>query len=237
MIQEAIENLIDGRTVFAIAHRLSTLRNADRLVVIDDGTIAQMGTHDELLGKEGGIYKKLEDMQLEVNKLQENFIAAEEGISLGDYTLGMKTSAGDSELSLTLPRGCGIAVVAMAVAIAFLLLLGFVHEWFQARMLVERGIPTKARVVRNCSSGDSRPRAGYVYKVGGTEYSGCSDDGDPDYRDQRPITIYYLPETPGVSAIYPTWHRNYIGVSILFLIAGTGLFATLLYCAIKGKPK
>lgn len=77
MIQEAIENLIEGRTVFAIAHRLSTLRNADRLVVIDDGTIAEMGTHEELLGKEGGIYKKLVDMQLEVNKLRENFIAAE----------------------------------------------------------------------------------------------------------------------------------------------------------------
>ncbi len=74
MIQEALDHLIDGRTVFAIAHRLSTLRNADRLVVIDDGTIAEMGTHDELLAKEDGIYKKLVDMQLEVNKLRENFL-------------------------------------------------------------------------------------------------------------------------------------------------------------------
>jgi len=77
MIQEALERLIDGRTVFAIAHRLSTLRNADRLVVIDDGKIAEVGTHEELLAMEDGIYKKLVEMQQEVNKLRENFIAAE----------------------------------------------------------------------------------------------------------------------------------------------------------------
>ncbi len=77
MIQEALERLIDGRTVFAIAHRLSTLRNADRLVVIDEGTIAEMGTHEELLAMDGGIYKKLVEMQQEVNKLRENYIATE----------------------------------------------------------------------------------------------------------------------------------------------------------------
>jgi ATP-binding cassette subfamily B protein len=77
MIQEALENLVEGRTVFAIAHRLSTLRNADRLVVIDQGKVAEMGTHEELLAKEDGIYKKLVDMQMEVNRIQQNFIAEE----------------------------------------------------------------------------------------------------------------------------------------------------------------
>jgi ATP-binding cassette subfamily B protein len=74
MIQEALENLVEGRTVFAIAHRLSTLRNADRLVVINDGRVAEIGTHDELLAKEDGIYRKLVDMQMEINKLQQNYI-------------------------------------------------------------------------------------------------------------------------------------------------------------------
>jgi ATP-binding cassette subfamily B protein len=77
MIQEALENLVEGRTVFAIAHRLSTLRNADRLVVIDDGKIAEMGTHEELLALDNGIYKKLVDMQMEVNKIQSNFLPEE----------------------------------------------------------------------------------------------------------------------------------------------------------------
>lgn len=77
MIQQAIENLVEGRTVFAIAHRLSTLRNANRLIVISDGKIAEMGTHDELLSKEDGIYRGLVQMQGEVNKLRENFIQGE----------------------------------------------------------------------------------------------------------------------------------------------------------------
>ena len=53
VIQMALERLIKGRTTFAIAHRLSTLRNADRLVVIDQHGIAEIGTHNELLEKKG----------------------------------------------------------------------------------------------------------------------------------------------------------------------------------------
>jgi len=74
-IQEAIQRLIANRTTFAIAHRLSTLRNADRLVVIEKGRVAEMGTHAELMEKENGIFRKLVEMQLEVNKLKaENMV-------------------------------------------------------------------------------------------------------------------------------------------------------------------
>jgi ATP-binding cassette subfamily B protein len=76
MIQQALERLISGRTVFAIAHRLSTLRNAHRLVVIDEGQVAEMGTHAELLAKPDGIYKKLVDMQMEMNSVTDNFFEA-----------------------------------------------------------------------------------------------------------------------------------------------------------------
>jgi len=62
-IQEAIDLLIAGRTVIAIAHRLSTLRKADRLLVIEKGQLKEEGTHDELINIKGGIYQKLQFMQ------------------------------------------------------------------------------------------------------------------------------------------------------------------------------
>lgn len=65
-IQEALERLIQGRTVFAIAHRLSTLRRASRLFVIEKGRLAEAGTHRELLGKANGIYRRLYEMQLQL---------------------------------------------------------------------------------------------------------------------------------------------------------------------------
>ena len=68
-IQEALERLIKGRTTFAIAHRLSTLKNSHRLLILDDGELAEMGTHDELIAKDG-IYANLCRMQTEMSKIR-----------------------------------------------------------------------------------------------------------------------------------------------------------------------
>ena len=68
LIQKALERLTAGRTTFAIAHRLSTLRGADRLVVIDGHRIAEIGTHNELMEKKG-IYYNLVMAQLQMQKL------------------------------------------------------------------------------------------------------------------------------------------------------------------------
>lgn len=65
MIQQALKNLTKGKTTFAIAHRLSTLKNADRLIVIDKRKIAEIGTHNELLDKKG-IYYHLVMAQLKM---------------------------------------------------------------------------------------------------------------------------------------------------------------------------
>ncbi len=75
-IQEAMARLIQGRTTFAIAHRLSTLRNASRLMVMEKGKLVELGTHDELLDKPEGVFRRLVNMQQEVNKLKENFVEA-----------------------------------------------------------------------------------------------------------------------------------------------------------------
>ncbi len=69
-IQEALERLIANRTTFAIAHRLSTLKNADRLLVLDKGRIVEEGTHADLLAREEGVYRRLVDMQTELAKVR-----------------------------------------------------------------------------------------------------------------------------------------------------------------------
>ena len=62
LVQEAIEHLLRGRTVLVIAHRLSTVRNADRIVVLDGGAVRETGTHEDLMSL-GGLYRYLYDMQ------------------------------------------------------------------------------------------------------------------------------------------------------------------------------
>lgn len=63
VVQKAIENLMHDKTVFVVAHRLSTIRHASKIVVINQGEIVEVGTHDELINIECGAYKQLYDMQ------------------------------------------------------------------------------------------------------------------------------------------------------------------------------
>ena len=68
-VQETLSELIADRTTIAIAHRLSTLRNASRLVVLDKGRLAEIGTHDELM-KKGGIYYGLVMAQRQMSRIK-----------------------------------------------------------------------------------------------------------------------------------------------------------------------
>lgn|SRR3989338_4616841 len=63
LIQRGLENLMVGKTVIAIAHRLSTIRSLDRIIVLGEGEIREEGNHDDLLGRENGLYRKLWNLQ------------------------------------------------------------------------------------------------------------------------------------------------------------------------------
>jgi ABC-type multidrug transport system fused ATPase/permease subunit len=62
LIQQALERLIQGRTVFIVAHRLSTVKSASQIIVLDKGKITERGTHQQLLDK-NGLYKRLYQIQ------------------------------------------------------------------------------------------------------------------------------------------------------------------------------
>jgi ATP-binding cassette subfamily B protein len=62
-IQEAIATLMQGRTAILIAHRLSTVRQCDRILVFDRGDVVEQGTHDALMARADGVYRSLFDMQ------------------------------------------------------------------------------------------------------------------------------------------------------------------------------
>lgn len=68
-VVEALDRLMDGKTSIVIAHRLTTIRRASQIFVIDNGTIAESGTHDDLLQRKEGIYKKLHDIQANLEEI------------------------------------------------------------------------------------------------------------------------------------------------------------------------
>jgi ATP-binding cassette subfamily B protein len=66
LIQDALSTLLEGRTAFIIAHRLSTVRTVDRIYVIEEGRATESGTHEELIEREGGTYRRLSELQFSV---------------------------------------------------------------------------------------------------------------------------------------------------------------------------
>ena len=97
LIQQALEKLLQGRTSIVIAHRLSTIRNADRIYVIDDGRIVEIGSHDELIARDG-LYKDLYEKQFAEAPLEGEAAAnpAHEGE-------GAQAKAGEADAGATRP--------------------------------------------------------------------------------------------------------------------------------------
>ncbi len=90
LIQRALQHLMQGRTTFVIAHRLSTVHRADMIVVMDEGQITEMGTHTELL-KKGGLYREIYELQLSD---QESFHETMETLGLSAESIHMAREEG-----------------------------------------------------------------------------------------------------------------------------------------------
>ena len=69
LVQEALKKLIAGRTTFIIAHRLSTIQHADKIIVLENGKIAEMGNHEELIKNPDGIYRNFWELQTAISKV------------------------------------------------------------------------------------------------------------------------------------------------------------------------
>ena len=70
IVQQALDNLMENRTVFVIAHRLSTIHNADRIAVLNEGSLVELGAHEELINKVDGRYRHLYEMQFNTSVKQ-----------------------------------------------------------------------------------------------------------------------------------------------------------------------
>jgi subfamily B ATP-binding cassette protein MsbA len=86
LVQEALTRLMKGRTTLVIAHRFSTIRHANQILVLDKGTVAETGTHDELL-LSGGLYSRLYQMQTFASRAEESDSAETEVVVLGSNAL------------------------------------------------------------------------------------------------------------------------------------------------------
>ena len=83
VIQEALKRVLEGRTSIVIAHRLSTIRNADKIVVLDQGRIAEVGKHEDLLSK-NGVYAKLYAINYGLSNVSESSESESTVLSPGD---------------------------------------------------------------------------------------------------------------------------------------------------------
>ncbi len=102
VILDALDDLMEGRTSFMIAHRLSTVRHADQILVIDDGRIVERGTHDELI-RHGGVYRQLHEAQTRERKRRTSAPGTENGYSSSSdvappFEAGENGSEGDVEV-------------------------------------------------------------------------------------------------------------------------------------------